>query len=240
MGVDRIDYSTKKARPYLFCVGKLQFGFHGMLGVFTMGLTFYVTRFPNTRIIAILQIALFVLNMQAKDLIRQAPTTTQIIPGFVASHRIGFERTIAIMNYLIFRLFLKCISEDDIFANNTVARQLLHNMSILILVITWLLLLPNDWAMATNGNTFVVVIPIAFGAGSDLLQFTLFDEDMTEITQLLNAEMVGLVLAFGFTLALRGYLYMNLIYAMSIASIWTIDKAMYQMVRTGLREYGYI
>ncbi|KAJ1461844.1 hypothetical protein M885DRAFT_506995 [Pelagophyceae sp. CCMP2097] len=190
-------------------VGRLRFGFHGLLGVSCLATVLHAR--CTGRGVASAVLATTLLALTSTGQLKHAPVSTTIMPGVVAPHREAFARTIALMLYYNVR-----ISWLMGWLDNEVAYALL-----LVGAVAWLA--PKPSALR-NGNTLIFGVPIWVGVCGDAgFQFAaLVSGDAgfsfaTTVTVpfLLMTHLVTLIVAFAFTLAFRGYLSTTAVYAAS-------------------------
>ena len=189
------------------------------------------------------QICNAILVFQASSLLPQVPPYTQIVPGVVAPHKEAFRRTISAMQYLIARVFVQWMTasigkqqqqqqqqQETTSGGTTTAIDYLTSSLLYykyyallsILLWRWYPLVPNlfnvEWS---NGNTWIFVWPIFLGISGDLYQYVAWG-DCVSIGDLLTGQLLGLGLAFGFTLGFRRYVPMAVVYALAAVSVWCI------------------
>jgi hypothetical protein len=236
----------QKARPaVLFQIGGLRFGVHGLLGVLSLGLTEAARRSydaasgssstpdtPDASIAALLVLALSqlcnaLLATHAASLLPQVPAYTQIIPAVVAPHKEAFVRTMACMHYLVVRVLCKYV----VSATTTEPWAAVGcYASLACLALPYWPLVPSyNRTTLANGNTWIFVVPIFVGVTGDLVQFIAWG-DCISMSQLLQVQLVGLLLAFGFTLAFRNYIPMPLVYFLAAWRVWEIIREGYATV----------
>ena len=156
----------------------------------------------------------------AYSLLSQVPTSTQIFPGVVAPHKEAFQRTIWVMQYLIARISTKIFHES---LRNSISTDGNYISILESIVILWRYypLIPQlniDW---WNGNTWIFVIPIFIGVSGDIYVYFMYG-DIFQIYHLLLGELLGLCLAFGFTLGFRRYIPMPIVYCGAALAVWAI------------------
>jgi hypothetical protein len=202
----------------IFRIGKLLFGLHGLLGVVSIITTTAAVYFPSKTWLLVMpsQLCNFLLVNHARSLLNQVPTSTQIFPGVVAPHKEAFQRTILVMQYLIARVIIKY------FVQNTCINSNLSNaIASFVILWRWYPLVPNYYADWWNGNTWIFVVPICLGVSGDLYVYFVYG-DLFEVYHLLSGELLGLSLAFGFTLGFRNYIPMSMVYCGAALSVWAI------------------
>ena len=214
--------STIIPRYVAFRFGKLLFGFHGLLGITCLVLTSTAIHHPSLLWTLVLpsQICNLMLVNDAYSLLNQVPTSTQIFPGVVAPHKEAFQRTIWVMQYLIARISTKIFHES---LRNSISTDGNYISILESIVILWRYypLIPQlniDW---WNGNTWIFVIPIFIGVSGDIYVYFIYG-DIFQIYHLLLGELLGLCLAFGFTLGFRRYIPMPIVYCGAALAVWAI------------------
>ena len=214
--------STIIPRYVAFRFGKLLFGFHGLLGITCLVLTSTAIHHPSLLWTLVLpsQICNLMLVNDAFSLLSQVPTSTQIFPGVVAPHKEAFQRTIWVMQYLIARISTKIFHES---LRNSISTDGNYISILESIVILWRYypLIPQlniDW---WNGNTWIFVIPIFIGVSGDIYVYFMYG-DIFQIYHLLLGELLGLCLAFGFTLGFRRYIPMPIVYCGAALAVWAI------------------
>ena len=249
LSAHRIRRSTGTAQPWtLVRLGKLHVGVHGLLGLASLILTSAAlvvyrnrvdgerpssssssaTRLPNQHvcccILALSQLCNAILVQHAKTLLPQVPAFTQIVPGVVAPHKEAFRRTIAVVQYLIARACLRWIRIHGWLLLSSQSRPDYLDYGLLaILIWHWWPLVPDCFHLEPwlNGNTWIFVVPIFVGVTGDLYQY-IFWGDCVSIANLLTGQLLGLCLAFGFTLGFRHYLPMPIVYGLAAVAVWCI------------------
>ena len=214
--------STIIPRYVAFRFGKLLFGFHGLLGITCLVLTSTAIHHPSLlwKLVLPSQICNLMLVNDAYSLLSQVPTSTQIFPGVVAPHKEAFQRTIWVMQYLIARISTKFFHES---LRNSISTDGNYISILESIVILWRYypLIPQlniDW---WNGNTWIFVIPIFIGVSGDIYVYFIYG-DIFQIYHLLLGELLGLCLAFGFTLGFRRYIPMPIVYCGAALAVWAI------------------
>ena len=214
--------STIIPRYVAFRFGKLLFGFHGLLGITCLVLTSTAIHHPSLiwKLVLPSQICNLMLVNDAYSLLSQVPTSTQIFPGVVAPHKEAFQRTIWVMQYLIARISTKFFHEP---LRNSISTDGNYISILESIVILWRYypLIPQlniDW---WNGNTWIFVIPIFIGVSGDIYVYFIYG-DIFQIYHLLLGELLGLCLAFGFTLGFRRYIPMPIVYCGAALAVWAI------------------
>ena len=228
--------------PYLFQIGALRFGFHGMVGIACTILTEVCRRYSYNNsqlqsqpqqqhqnhdlsrwwfsyLLWLSQLTNFALATHAATLLSQVPPQTAILSWIVAPHREAFRRTMGMMQYLVVRI----ICQWSVVQFN-ISKPLSLYGTLACLAIPYVTrLVPGRkfWATLNNGNTWIFVLPIWLGTTGDLMAFALWD-DVIRQDQLLQVQLVGLGLAFGFTLAFRRYIPMPVVYFMAAWHVWKI------------------
>ena len=209
-------------RYVAFRWGKLLFGFHGLLGITCLVLTSTAIYHPSLLWILIFpsQIGNLILVNDASFLLDQVPKSTQIFPGVVAPHKEAFQRTIWVMQYLIARVITKFFHEhiQNYIPTNEYYITLVESIVILWRYYPLIPQLSIDW---WNGNTWIFVIPIFIGVSGDIYVYFMYG-DIFQIYHLLLGELLGLCLAFGFTLGFRHYIPMPVVYCGAALAVWVI------------------
>ena len=159
----------------------------------------------------------FALATHAATLLPQVPHQTAILTWpvrIVAPHREAFIRTMGMMQYLVVRVVCKIVLGLLRITPGSGSNGWERSITLACLAIPYFgRLVPRSLAW-TNGNTWIFVLPIWFGTTGDWISFALWG-DVIAIHQLLQVQLVGLGLAFGFTLAFRHYLPMSVVYAVA-------------------------
>jgi hypothetical protein len=240
----------------VFRFGKLRFGLHGLLGI--LALTFTLTayyQYPTNRNLAVLAISQLLnsaIAFHANTLLHQVPPFTQIVPGIVAPHKEAFRRTISVMYYLIARVTLAVCAvpavgillagtgiglsdNDNVHAPSVLQRdEYSRYLCCTVLAWFWWPLVPS-WknpSQLWNGNTWIFVIPIFIGVTGDFWQYMAY-RDVIPVEQLLQTQILGLVLAFSFTLAFRNYVSMPILYVGAALGVFKTLKEAYATIQTG-------
>jgi hypothetical protein len=237
----------------VFRLGKLRFGLHGLLGI--LALTFTVTAYyqypTNLAVLAVSQLLNGAISYHAATLLPQVPPFTQIVPGIVAPHKEAFRRTISVMYYLIARVTLAVCaapamgillgttgigSSDNDNAQSTALQRDEYSRYLCCAVLAWFWwpLVPS-WQNSSqlwNGNTWIFVFPIFVGVTGDFWQYIAY-RDVIPVEQLLQTEILGLVLAFSFTLAFRNYVSMPTVYVGAALAVFKTMKEAYTTIQAG-------
>eukprot|EP00977_Amphora_coffeiformis_P016095 scaffold4884_cov165-Amphora_coffeaeformis.AAC.5 len=237
--------SRSRRIPYLFQAASLRFGVHGIGGLVCVVLTEscrqqqlqqqqqqqqhnMATQETETSsssllllsLLCVSQVLNFSLVTHANTLLPQVPNQTAILPWIVAPHKEAFRRTIGMMQYLVVRILCR-VSCQTWQLNQRLA--LYGTCGCLALpyarLVPWTLFAQNG--NLGNGNTWIFVLPIWLGTTGDLWQMIQWG-DLISVAQLLQVEMVGLGLAFGFTLAFRNIVPMPIVYAVAAWRVWEI------------------
>jgi len=191
------------------------------------------------------QVACVATSHHSIALLPQVPPYTQIIPGVTAPHREAFVRTVSMMNYLTARVVLGSLlaptqvtaavcavlgieTSTGTTSSSTSMLQLQAGCSSSYPYLCWAVLgylwwplvpaVPGDFR---NGNTWIFVVPMFVGVTGDFWQY-IFRGDVIAVQQLLQTQVLGLVLAFGFTLGFRKYISMPTVYAGAALGVWKI------------------
>jgi hypothetical protein len=214
-------------QAYLFQWGSLRFGVHGLGGIVSTVLTVAAYYHPRlSSLVWLSQAALVLLVTHASTLLPQVPAKTAIIPGFiVAPHKEAFQRTIGMMQYLVTRIVCSMLL------------RLSTMWTLLAVSIPYFgTLVPTRQTFARrnldNGNTWIFVLPIWLGTTADMIVI-LFWRHLISLSQLLHVQLVGLGLAFGFTLAFRNFIPMPVVYAIAAWQVWEILREGYHTIREG-------
>jgi hypothetical protein len=85
-------------------LGRLRFGFHGLLGSACLALVLHARWSLSGRSVACAVLATTLLALTSTTQLKHAPVSTTIMPGVVAPHREAFARTIALMLYYNVRI----------------------------------------------------------------------------------------------------------------------------------------
>ena len=178
------------------------------------------------------QICNLILVNDAYALLNQVTTSTQIFPGVVAPHKEAFQRTIWVMQYMIARVITKFIQQQLQYYSNT--RDYSYFSILESTVVLWrhYPLIPQlhiDW---WNGNTWIFVIPIFIGVSGDIYVYFKHG-DIFQIYHLLLGELLGLCLAFGFTLGFRHYIPMPIVYCGAALAVWAIIQQGIATINSG-------
>jgi hypothetical protein len=260
--LNRSSPSTSTSASYshqphvVFRLGKLRFGLHGLLGI--LALTFTVTAYyqypqypTNLAVLAVSQLLNGVIAYHAATLLPQVPPFTQIVPGIVAPHKEAFRRTISVMNYLIARVTLAVCAapmmgillgttgigrSDNDNAQSAALQRDEYSRYLCCAVLAWFWwpLVPS-WqnpSQLWNGNTWIFVFPIFVGVTGDFWQYIVY-RDVIPVEQLLQTEILGLVLAFSFTLAFRNYVSMPTVYVGAALAVFKTMKMAYTTIQAG-------
>lgn len=216
--------TANHSRYVAFRFGNLLFGWHGIVGITCVILTSTAIYHPylSWTVVIPSQICNLLLVNDAYSLLNQVPKSTQIFPGVVAPHKEAFQRTIWVMQYLIARVAMKVFQQQV--HDNFGTPDIEYFSSILAsVIVSWRYypLVPQlhtDW---WNGNTWIFVIPIFIGVSGDVYVYFMHG-DIFEIFHLLLGELLGLCLAFGFTLGFRRYIPMPIVYCGAALAVWAI------------------
>jgi hypothetical protein len=223
----RVTFERQQHSDVAFRIGKLHFGRHGLWGIASVVATIAAVLRPESTIrLLSSQICNYFLVSQARTLLPQVPKSTEILPGIVAPHKEAFCRTISVMHYLITRVVMKYILKltqqllsPFIKSSSSNNRSVLEWITLFVFLWRWLPLVPSaDWH---NGNTWIFVVPIFLGISGDLYVYCTFGDIFTTY-QLLYGQLLGLGLAFGFTLGFRNYLPMPFVYGGAALTVWCI------------------
>jgi hypothetical protein len=211
--------TSKSPRFVAFRFGKLLFGYHGLLGMNCVLSTSAAIYYPSMfwTLVVPSQICNLILVNDARFLLNQVPKSTQIFPGVVAPHKEAFHRTIWVMQYLIARVCMKLCHQQ----NRYISGKLVDIFESVIILWRYIPLIPSFNVEWWNGNTWIFVIPIFIGVSGDLYVYYVHG-DVFQIYQLLLGELLGLCLAFGFTLGFRNYIPMPLVYCGAALAVWAI------------------
>lgn len=202
----------KKVPLVYFTLGRLRIGFHAICAIFALIVTIIALVQPNWQFIVILSVVFnSVTAWDARNLLPQVPMKTEIAPGIVAPHREAFKRTMSIMHYTNLRILEKLYSQQ--FTMNLTTLGLYYAFC---WGFGWYYFAPfrSDFQ---NGNTWIFVIPMFVTVISDVpaqligLWQRQYNSTMS-LEHYLILELSALVIAFGFTLAFRGYISVSKIY----------------------------
>ena len=227
--------SRSRRFPYLFQAASLRFGVHGIGGLVCVVLTEWCRRQQQQQqqtahetetsmrfssssssfpffFLWMSQVLNFALVTHANSLLPQVPNQTAILPWIVAPHKEAFRRTIGMMQYLVVRILCRVVCQtwqlDERLALYGTCGCLALPYGRLV---PWKLFSHGNLG---NGNTWIFVLPIWLGTTGDLWQMIQWG-DLISVAQLLQVELVGLGLAFGFTLAFRSIVPMPVVYAVA-------------------------
>lgn len=203
---------ASRGAAFAMRIGRLVFGtrpwHHGLLGSASLGATLLAVATLRPFLIAA-SIALTTgLALGAIPLRAKAPRSTAIARGVVAPHREAYARTIAVCLYVNFRLA---------FAMGWLPTGAYR--CVVAAFVAWLV--PRRGF--GNLNTWIFVVPIFLGIGADAAhQFSAAGSAWNENIDarlLLGVQTVVLCVAFGFTLAFRGYCDLVRLYAASAGAL---------------------
>jgi hypothetical protein len=235
----------------VFRFGKLRFGLHGLLGI--LATTFTVTayyQYPTNRNLAVLAVSQLLnsaIAYHANTLLPQVPPFTQIVPGIVAPHKEAFKRTISVFYYLIARVTLVVCAvpvmgillgtgiggSDNNNAQSVLQRdEYSRYLCCAVLAYFWWPLVPSWTSQLWNGNTWIFVFPIFVGITGDFYQYIAY-RDVIPVEQLLQTQILGLVLAFSFTLAFRNYVSMPTVYVGAALGVFKTLKEAFATIQAG-------
>ena len=175
-----------------FTWGRLRIGFHAICAT----LSFFVTIVAWLTISRSWIFASVLLNSatawDARNLISQVPLKTEILPGIVAPHKEAFKRTMSMMHYVNLRILGQLL---DIQTTSTLYQMVCWAFG-------WYFFAPvsSDFR---NGNTWIFVVPMFAAVVTDIPQLML--RDALQTSHYLLIELSALIIAFGFTVAFRGY-----------------------------------
>jgi hypothetical protein len=191
---------------------------------------------PNTLSI-LAAIASVVTASSGMNIVDQAPKQTVVMEWpfkVIPPHRDAFKRTAYSIYYLCGRICWNTIQyhhqQQQYSATTTTALNWIWGMSALIYAMTKFIPSPRDLDLS-NGNTWIFVGPMAIGLTVDaLFQIPMlsqgdqlrWNEDVITQVDLLWILLVGLVVAFVFTLAFRGVLGIRKCYWMAAILVHTI------------------
>ena len=201
-------YSSSKLAPHhhppvYFHWGRLRIGFHAMCATtsFLVTIVAYLTASRYWIMTSV------VLNSttayDARNLLPQVPLKTEIIPGIVAPHKEAFKRTMSMMHYVNLRILGQLY---DIQSTSTLYQAGCWAFG-------WYFFAPvsSDFG---NGNTWIFVVPMFLAVITDIPQLLLL-RDALQMKHYLLIELSALIIAFGFTLAFRGFVSVQKIYIWS-------------------------
>jgi len=170
-------------------------------------------------LLSINQVLNFALVSHASNLLPQVPNQTAILPWIVAPHKEAFRRTIGVMQYLVVRILCKVVCQTwQVHETITLCGTCCCLALPYARLVPWTLFSHGNLG---NGNTWIFVLPIWFGTTGDLWQMVQWG-DLISVSQLLHVELVGLGLAFGFTLAFRNIVPMPIVYSVAAWRVWEI------------------
>jgi hypothetical protein len=124
-------------------------------------------------------------------------------------------------------------------ANQDLCYNMHRYLCCAVLVWFWWPLVPSASSQWRNGNTWIFVLPIFVGVTGDLGQYMFMtststaggDIDIVPVHFLLQTQLLGLVLAFWFTLAFRNYVSMSTVYAGAALGVWKILHNAFYMIQ---------
>ena len=243
---------TELGRPFsFFHLGALRFGIHGVGGVVCCSLTEFCRRWTKEQppdddgeettillliILFLSQVGNFALATHAgATLLGQVPHQTAIVTWpcrIVAPHREAFVRTTGMMQYLVVRVACKLVFGSMMQQNAIVSETMERYITLACLALPYFgTLVPRSLAW-TNGNTWIFVVPIWLGTTGDWISMAIWG-DVIALHQLLQVQLVGLFLAFGFTLAFRHYVPMSVVYAVAAWRVAEILREGWVTIQAG-------
>ena len=185
--------------PVYFHWGRLRIGFHAICATASFFVT--IVAWLTARRPWIL--ASVVLNSttawDARNLLPQVPLKTEIVPGIVAPHKEAFKRTMSMMHYVNLRILGQLY---EIQLSSTIYQTGCWAFG-------WYFFAPvsSDFG---NGNTWIFVLPMFAAVITDIPQLLL--RDALHMNHYLMIEFSALIIAFGFTLAFRGFVSVQKLY----------------------------
>lgn len=248
---------SELGRPFsFFHLGALRFGVHGVGGVVCCVLTEFCRRRTKEQPFddddgeeeetTILLLFILLLSSQVGNfalathagatLLGQVPHQTAIVTWpcrIVAPHREAFVRTTGMTQYLVVRVVCKLVFGRTMMQQNAVASETMKRyITLACLALPYFgTLVPRSLAW-TNGNTWIFVIPIWLGTTGDWISMAIWG-DVIALHQLLQVQLVGLFLAFGFTLAFRQYVPMPVVYAVAAWRVAAILREGWVTIQAG-------
>lgn len=214
-----------------FRVGKLRFGFHGVLGIVSTIVTMMAFVFNTDQLLVLLTVILTtILGVDALQLLDQVPLQSRITEYIIAPHREAFQRTITMVLYINLRICGEMSWVPPNYAGGYHA----------LLVCCWVLFVPLHSSFC-NGNTWLFVVPMFLGVSADLTQHLLLllteenqqllvgccQAGFISVQMLLLTQFSALIIAFLFTLAFRTYINIRTVYfiAVFIVSLLLVQVA---------------
>lgn len=185
--------------PVYFHWGRLRIGFHAICAT----ASFFVTIVAWLTTSRSWILASVVLNSttawDARNLLPQVPLKTEIVPGIVAPHKEAFKRTMSMMHYINLRILGQLYG---IQLSSTIYQAGCWAFG-------WYFFAPvsSDFG---NGNTWIFVLPMFAAVITDIPQLLL--RDSLQLNHYLLIEFSALIIAFGFTLAFRGFVSVQKLY----------------------------
>jgi hypothetical protein len=225
----------KKAPAVYMTFGRLRIGFHAICATFALIVTITALVQPNWQVLVMLSVILNSFTAwDARNLLPQVPMKTEITPGIIAPHKEAFKRTMSIMHYANLRILEKLYSQEFKISST--------NLGMYYAVcwgFGWYYFAPfsSDFQ---NGNTWIFVMPMFVTVISDVpaqlyglwqQQQYQYNSTTMKLEHYLILELSALIIAFGFTLAFRGYISVRKIYfgsALYVAGLFLM------VVRTNL------
>jgi hypothetical protein len=236
--------STKKEymrRPrFYFKSGKLEWGYHGILGMLCLVMNFVSLYTLKPHHILVLQVLIHLQCRDAFKMIALSPSFTPIfdvkwpwggVTKIAAEHKPAFSLTIDVLHYVTVRVISQCLQ-------GFVAHNQDH-----VNAVFWTLYVAQMWRcwrlnplhiypfkkFLTHFQPWLLLVPMGLGVTLDAVQL-LIGEDRLDMTTLLQIQALCLVLAFLFTMAFRKYVSMVFIFCLSIVIIWGITLYVWKLL----------
>jgi hypothetical protein len=225
-------------RPkHWFMIGRLQFGYHGVLGVICMILTGSVFFHLNPYCAMNVQIFLHLLCRDAFQMVDQSPAYTNIFGGIVVDHKPAFRLTIDVCHYCAVRVVVNCLQE----ILGPEHASTVFWVAFPIQVWRWWRLTPTQiypiQHILTHRNPWFLLVPMGFGVTADMMQLLLGDDGVTR-RMMLFTQLLCLIIAFLFTMAFRKYVPVAVLYVASVSIIWSIDSHLANLVYKDFRDFA--
>jgi hypothetical protein len=227
---------ARKGPAVYATLGRLRVGFHAICATCALIVTVVAVLLPTWRPVVLLSVLLNSLTARdASTLLPQVPLKTEIVPGrIVAPHREAFKRTMAVMHYANLRILEKLYdngsteewkSTPPTMTTTTLART--YYASCWALGWYWFAPTRSD---VRNGNTWIFVVPMFAAVITDVPAQLVGKHRggtaaMMQLEHYLLIELSALIIAFGFTLAFRGYVSVPRIYfgsALCVAGLFVM------------------
>jgi hypothetical protein len=218
--------------PYYFKIGKLEWGYHGLLGISCLIVNIISICTVSSAAALLSQ---FLIHFQCRDslkMIALSPSFSPIIDikwpwGGVtkisAEHKPAFRLTIDVLHYVTVRVITKLLL------------GMVSGWEDASTVVFWTMYTVQLWRcwrlnplhvypfqkFLTHLQPWLLLVPMGLGVALDACQL-LIGQDRIEMITLLQIQAVCLWLAFLFTMAFRKYVGMSWLYGISVAIIWGI------------------